>query len=284
VGLNPRQGEINLSGKLGKGNFTLGINNNGGFQGGGKGEEFNRFQLSSRNYIRTIESRNRGDRPKLVGSYALKGDNGNIFNVNGALEFFRFRRRNEIDRFAPGATDISGVPETFQLGRGREDEWNYEIGGDYELGLGKGRLKLIAFKRFENSDFGNEFRSDPSNGNAPNGQRFDQAIDEGETVVRSEYRWKAGKSDWQVSMEGALNYLDAESELFTLLGGDYQPAPLSGATARVEEKRAQSILTYGRPLSDTLSLQASLGGEYSQLSQSGANGLKRTFVQRFGLA
>ena len=282
LGLNPRQAEINLSGKLGKGNFTLGINNNGGFQGGGAGEEFNRFDNNSRNYVRTIESRNRGDRPKLVGSYALKADNGNIFNVNGALEFFRFRRRNEIDRFAPGVTDISGVPETFQLGRGREDEWNYEIGGDYELGLGKGRLKLIAFKRFENSDFSSEFRSDPSNGNAPNGQRFDQAIDEGETVLRSEYRWKAGKSDWQVSMEGALNYLDAESELFTLLGGDYQPTPLSGATARVEEKRAQSILTYGRPLSDTLSLQASLGGEYSQLSQSGANGLKRTFVRPKG--
>ena len=284
LGLNPRQGEINLSGKLGKGNFTLGVNNNGGFQGGGAGEELNRFDNNSRNYVRTIESRNRGDRPKLVGSYALKADNGNIFNVNGALEFFRFRRRNEIDRFAPGVSDISGVPETFQLGRGREDEWNYEIGGDYELGLGKGRLKLIAFKRFENSDFSSEFRSDPSNGNAPNGQRFDQVIDEGETVVRTEYRWKAGKSDWQVSLEGTLNYLDAESELFTLVGGDYQPTSLSGATARVEEKRAQSVLTYGRPLSASLSLQASLGGEYSQLSQSGANGLTRTFIRPKGYA
>lgn len=282
LGLNPRQAEINLSGKLGKGNFTLGINNNGGFQGGGAGEEFNRFDDNSRNYIRTIESRNRGDRPKLVGSYALKADNGNIFNVNGALEFFRFRRRNEIDRFAPGVTDISGVPETFQLGRGREDEWNYEIGGDYELGLGKGRLKLIAFKRFENSDFSSEFRSDPSNGNAPNGQRFDQAIDEGETVLRSEYRWKAGKSDWQVSMEGALNYLDAESEFFQLENGSYELQQLEGATARVEEKRAQGIVTYGRPLSGKLSFQASLGGEYSQLSQTGAEGETRAFIRPKG--
>lgn len=31
-------GEVNLSGKLGKGDFTLGINNNNGFRGGGWGE------------------------------------------------------------------------------------------------------------------------------------------------------------------------------------------------------------------------------------------------------
>jgi outer membrane receptor for ferrienterochelin and colicins len=282
TGTNLRQGEINLSGKLGKGNFTLGINNNGSFKGGGNGDERNEFDVSNRNYIRTLKSRNRGDRPKIVGSFGLKADNGNVFNINGALEYFRFRRRNDIDRFAAGVTDLSTVPEFFQLARGSEDEWNYELGSDYEFGLGKGRLKLIAFKRFENSKFSNEFRSNPSAGTTPSGDRFDQDIDEGETVLRSEYRWKAGKSDWQVSLEGALNYLDAESELFTLTNGNYQPAPLDGATARVEEKRAQTILTYGRPLSDTLSLQTSLGGEYSQLSQNGANGETRSFIRPKG--
>jgi outer membrane receptor for ferrienterochelin and colicins len=282
TGTNLRQGEINLSGKLGKGNFTLGINNNGSFKGGGLGEEFSRYDDSSLDYIRTLDVNNRGDRPRIAGSYSLKADNGNIFNVNGALEYFRFRRRNEIERFAPGVTDLSTVPEFFQLARGSEDEWNYEIGGDYEFGLGKGRLKLIAFKRFENSDNGNEFRSDPSNGDDPEGQRFDQVIDEGETVIRSEYRWKAGKNDWQLSLEGALNYLDAESELFTLVNGNYQPEQIEGATARVEEKRAQSIITYGRPLSDKLSLQTSLGAEYSKLSQTGANGLTRSFIRPKG--
>lgn len=276
IGANPRFGEINLSGKLGKGNFTLGINNAGAFKGGGWGEELTRDPNGQLLYTRLVETKNRGDRPRIAGSYNLKADNGNIFNVNGALELFRFRRRNDFDRIAPGAADI------FELSRGREDEWNYEIGGDYEFGLGDGRLKLIGFRRFENSDFGNEFRREPTDGTAPTGQRFDQVIDEGESVLRGEYRWKAGNSDWQASLEGALNYLDAESELFTLVSGDYQPAPLSGATARVEEKRAQTILTYGRPLSDELSLQASLGAEYSQLSQSGANALTRSFIRPKG--
>ncbi len=150
------------------------------------------------------------------------------------------------------------------------------------MGLGKGRLKLIGFYRFENSDFGNEFRSDFTNGNPSQGQRFDQLINEGESVLRGEYRWKAGKSDWQVSLEGALNFLDAKSELFDLQNGQYVQQPLNGATARVEEKRAQSILSYGRPLSEALSLQLTLGGEYSQLSQTGANGLTRTFIRPKG--
>jgi outer membrane receptor for ferrienterochelin and colicins len=276
IGFNARTGEINLSGKLGKGTFTLGVNNNGAFKGGGWAEEVNATPAGQLLYTRDIEARNRGDRPRIAGSYNLKADNGNILNLNGALEYFRFRRRNALERFTPNQPDI------IELSRGGEKEYNFELGGDYEFGLGKGRLKLIGFHRFENSDFGNEFRSDFTNGDPPEGQRFDQLIDEGESVLRGEYRWKAGKSDWQLSLEGALNYLDAESELFELQGGQYVPVALQGATARVEEKRAQSIVSYGRPLSDALSLQMTLGGEYSQLSQSGANGKTRTFLRPKG--
>ena len=276
LGLNPRQGEINLSGKLGKGNFTFGINNNGGFQGGGRGDEFTRDPSGSLLYTRAVDSRNRGDRPRIVGSYAIKADNGNLFNVNGAFEFFRFRRQSDFKRFALGTADI------FETQRRSEDEYNYEVGGDYEMGLGSGRLKVIGFHRFEHSPTGSEFRRDFTDGTSSTGQRFDRMIDESESVLRSEYRWKTGKSDWQVSLEGAFNYLDADAQLFTLTGGNFQPVPITGATARVEEKRAQSILSYGRPLSKTLSLQATLGGEYSQLGQSGTNGLQRTFIRPKG--
>ena len=192
LGLNPRQGEINLSGKLGKGNFTLGVNNNGGFQGGGQGVEFTRDSSGQLDYTRNIETKNTGNRPRVAGSYSLKADNGNILNVNAALELFRFRRRQDYLRFEPGAPDI------IELSRGKEDEWNYELGGDYEVGLGKGRLKLIGFHRFEDSQFSNEFRRDFTDGSVPSGQRFDQDIVEGESVLRGEYRWKAGKADWQI--------------------------------------------------------------------------------------
>lgn len=271
IGANGRTGEVNLLGRLGKGDFTLGLSNDDGFRGGAWGQEFTRAADGTLLYTRAIEARNRGDRPRLAGSYNLKADNGNIFNINGALEFFRFRRKSDFVRFAPGTPDID------ELQRSREDEWNYELGGDYEFGIGPGRLKLVGFRRFEHSPITSEFRRDFIDGTPPQGQRFERRIDEGETVMRSEYRWKAGPADWQVSLEGALNYLDAEAELFQLAGTAYQPVPVPGATSRVEEKRGQVILAYGRPLSPTLSVQASVGGEYSQLGQTGAGGSNRTF-------
>jgi outer membrane receptor for ferrienterochelin and colicins len=210
IGINPREAEINLSGKLGKGTFTLGLNNSGTFKGGGWGPEFTRDVRGQLLYTRNIEGRNHGDRPRIAGSYSVKADNGNLFNINAAVELFRFRQRREYIRFAPNTSDI------LEHQRFREDEWNYELGGDYELGLGKGRLKLIGFRRFEHSPTVGQFSRDFTDGTAPTGQRFEQAIDEGEQVLRGEYRWKAGKSDWQISLEGALNYLDANSAFATL--------------------------------------------------------------------
>jgi len=271
VGSNLRAGEINISGKLGKGNFTLGVNNNGSFQGGSWSEELNRDVNGNLLYTRLSEGRNRGDRPRLAGSYTLKPDNGDIVNFNGALEFFRSRRRTAFERFATGTADI------FEVRQSNEDEHNYELGGDYEFAFGKGRLKLIGFRQFSHRPSSNEFRRIFTDGTPPAGQRFDQVVDEGENVLRGEYRWRDANVDWQVSLEGALNFLNAESEFFTLQNGSYLLQPLPDATSRVEEKRAQTIVTYGRPLSDALSLQASLGGEYSQLSQTGPYGLTRTF-------
>jgi len=50
----------------------------------------------------------------------------------------------------------------------------------------------------------------------------------------------------------------------------------------VQERRAEAALTYGRPLSPKLTLQISVAGEYSQLSQEGAGGLTRTFYRPKG--
>ena len=60
--------------------------------------------------------------------------------------------------------------------------------------------------------------------------------------------------------------------------------PFPTRPATVQEKAREALLTYGRPLSPTLTLQASVGGEYSQLSQEGAGGLTRTFYRPKGFA
>ena len=270
-------GEVNLSGKLGKGDFTLGLSNSNGFRGGGWGYEDVRDANGNRLFFRDVRTRSQGDRPRLAGTYTLKSENGNILNANAALEFFEFRGNRTFIKKETGKADI------LEAGADREDEWNMELGADYEFGLGGGRLKLIGFHRFEHSPFVNQFRVTPTDGSPESGQKFAQVIDEGESVLRAEYRWKAGKADWQVSAEGAFNYLDAESEFFRLdNSGIFQPVPLPNSTARVEEKRGQAILSYGRPIAKDLTLQATLGGEYSELGVTGPNGNARQYIRPKG--
>ena len=268
--------EVNISGKLGKGDFTLGLSNNNALRAGGWGPDITRNAngdvLITRDYFNYFDT----DEPRLSGTYSVQSGGGSIFNANAAFAIQRSRSRGIYDVSATGR-----LPST-EISANRGSGWNFEGGADYEFALGGGRLKLVGFHRSEHSPTSGVFRTDFSNGDPSTGERFDQVVDDGESVLRSEYRWKSGKNDWQASLEGAFNTFDASSELFELAGGNFNPIPLPGATSRVEEKRAQAIITYGRPLSDTLSLQASLGGEYSQLRQTGPGGLTRSFIRPKG--
>jgi hypothetical protein len=143
--------------------------------------------------------------------------------------------------------------------------------------LGGGRLKLVGFRRFEHSPSESFFRRDFADGTDTEGSEFRRIADEAETIGRAEYSWKAGKADWSVSAETAYNYLDSKSELSEFSGGILIPATLDNPNSRVTEKRAQMIVSYGRPLSSSLTLQAQLGGEYSELQQTGTGGLSRQF-------
>jgi outer membrane receptor for ferrienterochelin and colicins len=277
--LEPRwyNAEVNISGTLGKGNYTIGLNNNDSFRNGFRGLEVNRNAagglLYSRNQVATFY----GDRPHIGASYSLKSDSGSIFNTKVSYEQFIFRRNVASRRFETALADIN------ELSTGREDEWSTETSTDYEFAALGGRLKLVNYNRFEHSPSKSLFRRDPVGGATPTGSRFDQIVDEGEIVLRSEFKWKGGKNDWQISLEGARNFLDSSAELSELVSsGAFVPRPLPGANSRVEEKRAQIILSYGRPLAKDLTLQTTLGGEYSKLSQTGANGQIRSFIRPKG--
>ena len=103
--------------------------------------------------------------------------------------------------------------------------------------------------------------------------------------MRGEYRWRGGVTDWQISLEGALNRLDIVNDLFELNPlGDFRarrPSPTAPRPSRKGAPRRCSPMA--GPLTPTLTLQASLGGEYSQLSQEGAGGLTRDLLPAQGL-
>ncbi|NNC73078.1 MAG: outer membrane beta-barrel protein [Sphingomonadaceae bacterium] len=276
---NPRlyTGEISVTGTQGPIEYTLGLSNNSdSFRGGNRGFEFVTDPQGNLLDTRFEEGRFSGDRPKLSGTFAIDGPGSSIGNLNLSYERFYFRGREDSDRTGVGQVD------RFRTFRDSEDEWNFEIGGDFEFALGPGRLKLIGLRSFERSPFVTTVITTPADGTPPTGNRFNRLFDEGEWIGRAEYSWAMG-GDWQVSVEGALNTLDAQSQLFALDPmGDFQPIVLPNSNSRVEEQRAEANITYGRPLAGNLTFQASIGGEYSELSQTGANGLTRTFYRPKG--
>ncbi len=274
-------GEINASGKVAGGDFTLGLSTPNTFRSGGWSTEIVTDAAGILLYTRDQFSQFSADNPKIAGSFNRVSKGGSKFNINAEAALFHFRRRQEADRFTVGALNPA-LPDITELGTGSEEEFNYEVSGDYEFAVAGGRLKLVGYRRFEHSPNQSQFLRNFADGSIPEGSQFNRTADEGETIARSEFSWKWGKSDWSVSAEAAFNFLDSRSELLLLDSGVFIPEPLDNPETRVSERRGQLVLSYGRPLSADITLQAQIGGEYSELAQTGVGGLTRQFVRPKG--
>lgn len=276
---NPRltNGEISVSGTQGAFDYTFSLSNtDNSFRGGGEGPELvidpTGQIIGMHEELATFS----GDQPALSGTFRYDGPGSSIGNLN--LTYGRRYFRGSEDSVRTG----QGLPDRTRFFRDREDEWSYEVSGDFEFAFGPGRLKLIGLRNFERSPFETSLITDFVDATPSIGDLFARQLDEGEWIARAEYGWAMG-GDWQVAVEGALNTLDVQSELSTLdAAGAFQPVALPNSNSRVEEERAEINISYGRPLTDNLTLQASLGGEYSTIMQSGNNGLTRSFYRPKG--
>lgn len=269
-------GEVSITGKSGSLDYTISLANNSRRNGNAGLETVTDGAgnvIDLRDEILFVNE----DAPRLAATLKYETPGGGIANLNASVQHFRAAVDEDSWRRFPGTVDRHrDYLET-------EREWNYEVGGDYEFGLGGGRLKLIGLHRFEHSPYRTRSFFDYSDGRPKTGDLFLRTADEAESIARAEYRWKAGGADWQVSAEGALNTLDNRSELFSMdAAGVLRPVALPDGNAMVKEKRGEVALSYGRPLAPGLTLQTSLGAEYSNITQDGANGLNRTFYRPKG--
>ncbi len=214
-----------------------------------------------------------------TGSLAWTPSNGHIANLNIEYGIFEADERETSNRFAPdGRLDRQRL---FQFSR---DSWGSEVSGDYELGLGPGRFKLIGLQRNEHIPTRARVFGGTLDGLTRRHDIFDQIVDESETITRLEYSWDGkNKSDWQVSLEGAFNTLESESTLQELdANGMLAPVDIGDPTVKVEERRGEAFITHGRQLSPKVRLQASLGLEISELTSDGTNGQSRSFSRPKG--
>ena len=269
------QGRVSVRGTESGVDYSIALDV-GGFIRGSDGSAIftDSFGIDERFNVQSAQFR----RPGISANFAFdvaQDVRANI-NLSGGLVAFRAKEREERVAASP-------FPAFVQQFRSSNDEIEYEIGGDIEFPAGPGRLKLIALESFKHQKFSTQSLTDEGI-LATSGSRFQRIGDEGERIARAEYSWGMFGGDWQLSGEAAFNRLDNVGSLFGYdpVTDDFFEIPFPSGVGGVREERYESILSFGRSLTDNLSLQITAGGEYSKISQTGSNALSRTFQRPKG--
>lgn len=272
--------EVSANGQAGELGWTLSVNAEPG-RGAASGRENILDGSGTLTEFRQESGRFLGEGGGVNGNLNWTPSNGHIANLNAEYEIWHPDELETSSVFAPDGTPLRETIFQFE-----SEQWESELSGDYEFGLGPGRLKLIGLQRNEHSPNRAQFFGGDLDGQNVTNEVFQRTVDESESILRGEYSWSGkGGSDWQVSLEGALNTLDSEAAFFQSNSLDFvTPVALPNPTVRVEEQRAEAFITHGRALGKDVRLQVSLGGEQSEIMSDGANGQTRTFTRPKGSA
>ena len=266
-----KRGEISLSGTTGPVEFTLGLNNESN-RGGAGGRDEIRNAAGALTETRDDVILSFWDAPKLTAAFKFDGPGSSEGNLNLAYRWAHFRFTGDDTRLT--SSGIASAREYREEETGRR----YEIGADYAFVLGPGRLKLIGLLRGRRAPYSAQSVFTYADGSPETGDRYALVSRSSERIARGEYGWKLFGADWQLSAEGAFNRLDNVAQLFELdPASGFVELPFPGGSGGVHEDRFESILSFSRPLSSKLTVQATAGAEFSRLSQTGASAIARQF-------
>lgn len=274
------RGDISYSGKAGPVEYTLGLDSQGSRSGAG-GPTRIIDPVDGPFEFRDDQWRSNYDNPKVSGRFTLDGPGSSVGNLNLSYMpyFYTYKENGFRDR--PEGTD------RFRSVRERMYGFVYEVNADYSFKLGPGTLKLIGLRKFDHEPINSIAILDFLDDSTPStGSKFVRDGRMGEWIGRTEYSWKGGKNDWQVSGEAAFNTLDVRTRIYDLdAGGEFDEIPFPAGVGRVHEDRFEVLGTWGRPLTEKLTMQLVAGGEYSKLSSdTEAGSLARSFLRPKGSA
>jgi hypothetical protein len=269
-------GDASVSGSSPRTEWTLALSNSVG-RGAAGGPAWIYDASGQVVEYRDVLLHSESENPRIAGKLRWNSPGGAIANVNASYTRNYYDFSNDEDR------DLVLGVDRFRDFNNTRDGYGYELGGDLDLALGPGRLKLIGLNRFSALD-------DRSGSTllfvvgAPSiGNRFVNESESGEAIGRAEYRWQMLDGNWQLDAEAAFNRYDQVGHLFNLApGGGFVETPFPGSTGGVEEDRYESILTYSRTLGKGVTMQLGMGGEYSKLTQTGSGNVEREFVRPKG--
>ena len=270
------RGDVSVRGRSGTVEYEVALNNDGARRSGAGGPTIITDGAGLITERRRDIWNTHFDSPKLSGRITWDPAGDTIANIGGHYQ-------REYDRYYEDGTRVSpGQPDRERSVREIDDAWNYEVSGDYQFGLGPGKLKLIGLRRFSHEPYEQEIVTAPVSGVAT-GDRFSQTGDIGETIGRGEYQWKMLGGDWQLSGEAAFNTLDNVASIAVLdPNGVFVEQPFAGGTGGVSEDRYEGLLSFGRKLTDKLNFQIIAGAEHSTITQTGIDGLTRSFFRPKG--
>lgn len=278
-GLKPMldRGSIAVSGTRGDINWNVELNSRGQRMGNA-GNEYVYDAARNLTAYRDEDFTYLVHAPYIQAGFNWRPANGHVANFNLQVGQNNTESKEESYTYSGDGSD------TFRLYQGAEDEWNTEIGGDYAFDIGPGRLKVIGLARSEHSPFVDRIATTSLSGDKLYESVFERTYDEGEYILRGEYGWDLKRfGEWQLSLEGAFNSLESESDLFRAIGDTpLAQVPLPGSNSRVEETRSEMLLTHTHQPRPNLLVEASLGGEISEISQTGPNGKVRQFTRPKG--
>ncbi|KLE33740.1 TonB-dependent receptor plug domain-containing protein [Aurantiacibacter gangjinensis] len=265
-------GEASISGADDNLEWTLALANGVGRGAAGGGESF--IFDPDGNIVETRDIRMQfvGDFPRISGNVQYTTDGGAVMNARASYNRVYQNNRDDQQRVLTDGVD------RFRMFESRRRGYGYELGGDVEFDLAGGRLKLIGLERFNRNTGPSDSILSYADGRPDTGSRFDSQTESGERIGRGEYNWAMLGGDWQLAGEAAFNRLNREAQLFDLdSSGEFVQIPFPGGSGGVTEDRYETVLTHSRRLSDNLTMQVGAGGEYSTLSQTGPDGLTRSF-------
>jgi len=276
-------GEINISGNTKDIQWSLALRNRA-FRFGNRGIEFRRLADDTLIETRDEVSRFGRDTPTLATSLNWKPRPDHEFNLNAEVSKTNFDI-SEVSNLT--AFDVRGSNNDTSFNNG-QDNFRAEIGADYTFPFGPksldGTLKIIGIGRYLDSPSRARFSTFSDLGKIGE-TRLSTNNYTSESILRSEYSWlDSKKQSWQFSLEGAYNQLDANGglQVLDIASGQLIDIPLSGSTAIVSERRGEATLAHTRKISSDFDIQTSLGFEYSQISQDGAQSLQRDFFRPKG--
>lgn len=272
-----QSGNVSVNGSHGRVNYSLALSNSA-FIGGsigpnmiGDGLRITEERLSA--------ARNSIQAPRLNGNVNFTTPGGAKVQLRGSYQRNWTRNRETETVVVP-----NDAPPWERLITGKGHGYNYELGGELEFAVGPGSLNLIGLESYRDSYSFSQSVIDPATGAPRTGTRFESTALSGEHIARAEYSWPMLRGDWQVSAEAAFNRLNKVSGLYGLAPtGAFNPIPYPSGTGGVSESRYDLSLTQSRQLATDLSMQLTLGSEFSTITQSGSAARARSFTRPKGL-